>query len=35
VVRRPDGSVLLRLDGLHRQAVAVEVSGTAGVAIQN
>jgi len=30
VVRRPDGSVLVRLDGLHRQAMAVEVSGPVG-----
>ncbi len=30
VVRGPDGSVLLRLDGLHRQTMAVEVSGAAG-----
>ena len=30
VVRRPDGSALVRLGGLHRQAMAVEVSAPAG-----
>jgi hypothetical protein len=35
VVRRPDGSVLVRLGGMHRQAIAVEVSGAAGAGIQN
>jgi hypothetical protein len=32
VVRRPDGSALVLLGGLHRKAMAVEVSGTAGAA---
>ncbi len=30
VVRRPDGSALVRLGGLHRRAIVVEVSGSAG-----